>query len=183
MAFSPGERRTVTVLFSDLSGFTSLSEHMDPEDVTDIIDALFKRFRARIEKEGGTIDKFIGDAVMAVFGAPNAHDDDPLRAVRAGIGMQEEIAAFNREKNLTLALRVGINTGEVLWGSVGGDRPTAMGDAVNVAQRLEGAARPGTVLVSAAVEKAARGQVKFAGHDAVMVKGRAEQVEVFEAVA
>ncbi|MCC6740521.1 MAG: adenylate/guanylate cyclase domain-containing protein, partial [Planctomycetia bacterium] len=115
------ERRTVAILFSDLSGFTSLSETMDPEDVRDLVDALFARFRREIEARGGTIDKFIGDAVMAVFGAPVAHGDDALRAVRAALAMQREIAAFNAERGLALKLRIGVNAGEVLWGGVGGD--------------------------------------------------------------
>ncbi len=179
---STAERRTVAVLFSDLSGFTALSESMDPEDVRDLVDALFARFRRVIELRGGTIDKFIGDAVMAVFGAPVAHEDDALRAVRAALGMQEEIGAFNRERGLSLGLRVGVNLGEVLWGGVGGDRATAMGDAVNVAQRLESAARPGSVLVSAAVRAAAAGRVRF--HDAgeFALKGRKEAVRAHEAV-
>ncbi|MCE9581114.1 MAG: adenylate/guanylate cyclase domain-containing protein, partial [Planctomycetes bacterium] len=157
------ERRILTVVFSDLSGFTSLSERMDPEDVTDIIDGLFRRLRATIEGFGGTVDKFIGDAVMAVFGAPVTHEDDPLRAVRAGLAMHREVAAFNKERKLDLALRIGINTGEALWGSVAGDRPTAMGDAVNVAQRMEAAARPGSVLVTRNVERATFRKIEYAG--------------------
>ncbi|MCC6739081.1 MAG: tetratricopeptide repeat protein [Planctomycetia bacterium] len=176
------ERRVLTVLFSDLSGFTSLSEHMDPEDVTDIIDSLFRRLRAAIEKEGGTVDKFIGDAVMAVFGAPVTHADDPLRAVRAGLAMQREMSAFNAERKLELALRIGINTGEALWGSVAGDRPTAMGDAVNVAQRLEGLARPGTVLVTRGVERATFRRIEYRAQESKTLKGRTEAVAAFEAV-
>ncbi|MCC6737949.1 MAG: tetratricopeptide repeat protein [Planctomycetia bacterium] len=182
MPADPRERRTVTVLFSDLSGFTRLSERMDPEEVQDLVDALFQRFRAAIESRGGTVDKFIGDAVMAVFGAPVAHEDDAVRAVRAGLAMQEEIAAFDAERGLGLRLRVGINTGEVLWGSVAGEKATVMGDAVNVAQRLESAAEPGTVLVSRAVERGLRGRFRLVGREAIHVKGRDEAIEVLQAV-
>ncbi|MEK7466550.1 MAG: adenylate/guanylate cyclase domain-containing protein [Planctomycetota bacterium] len=180
---SAGERRFVTVLFSDLKGFTSLSETLDPEDVRDIVDALFCVFRVRIEEQGGAVDKFIGDAVMAVFGAPVARGDEAYRAVCAGLGMQEELKKFNRERGLELRLRVGVNAGEVLWGSVGGDRPTAMGDAVNVAQRLEASAVPGTVLAGASVRRLSRGRVSFTARGAIAVKGRAEPVEAWEATA
>ncbi|KAF0240224.1 MAG: adenylate/guanylate, partial [Planctomycetota bacterium] len=179
MPADPRERRTVTVLFSDLSGFTALSEQMDPEEVSDLVDALFQKLRAAIESHGGTVDKFIGDAVMAVFGAPVAHEDDPLRASRAGLAMQKAVAAFSSERKLDLRLRVGINTGEVLWGSVGGDRATAMGDAVNVAQRLESAAEPGTVLASKSVARAVGGRLRFRALEAIQVKGRQELVEPF----
>ncbi|KAF0241219.1 MAG: hypothetical protein FD180_4560 [Planctomycetota bacterium] len=179
----PRERRVVTILFSDLSGFTTLSESMDPEDVADTVDALFRRFRATIESGGGTIDKFIGDAVMAVFGAPASHPDDPARAIRAGLAMQRELSAFNEERKISLRMRIGIHTGDVLWGGVGGDRATAMGDAVTLAQKLEGAARPGFVLVSAATRDAAGSGFRFEKREAIPLKGRADAVEVFEASA
>ncbi|MCC6737951.1 MAG: hypothetical protein IT452_02810 [Planctomycetia bacterium] len=148
MPADPRERRTVTVLFSDLSGFTRLSASLDPEEAADLVDALFLRLRGVIEAHGGTVDKFIGDAVMAVFGAPVARGDDAARAVRAALAMQREVGAFARENGRDLRLRVGLNTGEVLWGGIGGDRATAMGDAVNVAQRMEAAAEPGTVVLA-----------------------------------
>jgi class 3 adenylate cyclase/tetratricopeptide (TPR) repeat protein len=176
------ELRTVTVLFTDLSGFTRMSETLDPEDVADTIDALFQRFRSIIESLGGTVDKFIGDAAMAVFGAPVAHADDPARAVRAGLRLQEELARFNAERSLALRMRVGVNTGEVLWGSVGGEpRPTAMGDAVNVAQRLEGAAAAGSVLVSRSTARAAAA-FDYEPGPSVRLKGREESVEVLVAL-
>ncbi|KAF0240455.1 MAG: adenylate/guanylate [Planctomycetota bacterium] len=180
MPSDPRERRTVTVLFSDLSGFTALSERLDPEEVSDLVDALFTRLRAVVESRGGTVDKFIGDAVMAVFGAPVAHEDDAARAVRAGLGMQAEVEAFATERELDLRMRVGINTGEVLWGSVGGEKATATGDTVNVAQRLESAAAPGTVLISRAVERGLRGKFVLAARGNIAVKGREETVEAME---
>ncbi|KAF0240746.1 MAG: putative adenylate, partial [Planctomycetota bacterium] len=173
----PGERRVVTVVFADVSGFTSLSESMDPEDVQELIDALFKRFRTAIEREGGSVDKFIGDAVMALFGAPVAHADDPARAVRASLEMQKVTAAFAVERRAELRVRIGVNSGEVLWGSVGGDRPTATGDAVNVAQRLEAAAEPGSVLVSVAVARAAPYAARYGTPHSARVKGRGQEVE------
>ncbi|MEK7470349.1 MAG: adenylate/guanylate cyclase domain-containing protein [Planctomycetota bacterium] len=176
------ERRIVSILFSDLSGFTRLSERMDPEDVADTIDALFHRFRAAIESLGGTVDKFIGDAVMAVFGAPVAHADDPARAVRAGLALQRELVSFNRERGLELAMRVGVNTGEVLWGSVGGSAATAMGDAVNVAQRLEGAAPRGAVLVSSATHDGAARLFRYEPRGEVTLKGREGVVQTFEVI-
>ncbi|MCE9582601.1 MAG: adenylate/guanylate cyclase domain-containing protein [Planctomycetes bacterium] len=173
------ERRVVTVLFSDLAGFTRMSESLDPEEIADTVDALFNRFRPLIEREGGTIDKFIGDAVMAVFGAPVAHRDDPARAVRAGLAMQREIVAFNAARGVDLRMRVGIATGEALWGSVAGARDSAMGDAVNVAQRMESSAVPGSVRVSRSTERAARGNFEFAAEGTVAVKGREAPVEAF----
>lgn len=175
------ELRTVTVLFSDLSGFTAMSEQLDPEEVSDIVDGLFRRFRPLIESRGGTIDKFIGDAVMAVFGAPAAHEDDAARAVGAGLAMQKEIAAFNAERGLELRMRVGVHTGQVLWGSIGGARATATGDTVVVAQRLEATARPGTVHASHTTARAARRSFRFEDRDEVAVKGRPEPVVAFVA--
>jgi class 3 adenylate cyclase/tetratricopeptide (TPR) repeat protein len=177
----PRERRIATILFSDLSGFTRLSQHLDPEDVADTVDALFHRLRAAIESHGGTVDKFIGDAVMAVFGAPTARGDDATRAARASLALLAEVASFNSERGTSLAIRVGINTGEVLWGSIGGEaRPTAMGDAVNLAQRIEAAAAPGTVLVSASTRNAAGG-IAFDARGEIEVKGRDGRIPVFEA--
>ncbi len=178
----PRERRTVTVLFSDLSGFTRLAGGLDPEEVGDLIDALFRRLRAVVERHGGTVDKFIGDAVMAVFGAPSAHADDAARAVRAGLAMQREMAAFNAERRTSLSMRIGINTGEVLWGSVGGDRPTAIGDAVNLAQRLEAAAAPGAVLAAASTARAASAAARWGPPAAVAVRGRDEPLDAREAL-
>ncbi|NUN49989.1 MAG: adenylate/guanylate cyclase domain-containing protein [Candidatus Brocadiae bacterium] len=180
MPAPPGDRRPATILFADISGFTTLSERMDPEDVRDVIDALFRRFRIAIEQEGGTIDKFIGDAVMAIFGAPTPHADDPARAVRAALALQDEIARFNAGRTLDLRLRVGVHAGEILWGSVAGDRPTAMGDAVTLAQKVEGACEPGCVLVTRSVERAVAGSFRMEGREGVKVKGRDGELEVFE---
>src|SRR5207245_6756731 len=113
---------------------------MDPEAVKGLVDSTLRRLADEIERHGGSIDKFIGDNVMGVFGAPVAHEDDPDRAVRAGLAMQDAMEELNRagsaEHGVSFSLRVGINTGEVMAGSVGGDRYTVIGDVVNVASRL-----------------------------------------------
>ena len=119
---------------------------MDPEAVKALVDRTLRRLGEEIERFGGSIDKFIGDNVMGVFGAPVAHEDDPERAVRAGLAMQDAMEEANRQSRenygVGFSLRVGINSGEVMAGAVG-DRYTVMGDAVNVAARLQAAGRPG----------------------------------------
>src|SRR5919206_835605 len=139
-----------TVLFADLSGYTAAAEQMDPEAVKALVDKTLRRLGDEIERFGGTIDKFIGDNVMGVFGAPVAHEDDPERAVRAGLAMQGAMEGANRDSQqkygVEFSLRVGINSGEVMAGAVG-DRYTVMGDTVNVAARLQAAGRPDSVTV------------------------------------
>src|ERR687891_1446183 len=115
----PEERRQVTVLFADLSGYTAVAERMDPEAVKALVDRALMRLGQEVERYGGTVDKYIGDNVMAIFGAPVAHEDDAERAVRAGLGMQAAMEEINAGLEVTLALRVGINTGEVLAGAGG----------------------------------------------------------------
>ncbi len=174
------ERRFVTILFADIKGFTSLSESLDPEDVEDIINSIFRTFREIIEGHGGYLDKFIGDAVMAVFGAPRSHSDDPRRAILSGLKMQGALKEFNEKHGLNLGLRIGINTGEVLWSSIAGEKPTVMGDAVNVAQRLESIGEPGKVFVSEKTMELAREFFEFISRGDTQVKGRREPVKVFE---
>ena len=138
------ERRIVTVLFADLVGYTTLSETRDPEQVKNLIDGCFERLVADIDAFGGRVDKIIGDAIVALFGAPTAHEDDAERAVRAALRMQETLAAHTAELDVDIRMRVGVNTGEVLVGALraGGDY-TAMGDVVNTANRLQAAAAAG----------------------------------------
>ena len=167
------ERRTLCILFAQAVGLAELPE----VERAAVADALFTRLRGVVEGRGGIVDKFIGDVVMAIFGAPVAHEDDAARAVRAAVEMERETRAVGRG----VALRVGVNRGEVLWGGVGGDRETAMGDAVNVAQRVMAAAGPGQVLATAAVEELARGAAAWRARPRLAVKGRAAEVEVFEA--
>ena len=139
----PEERRVATVLFADLSGYTAVAERMDPETTKSLVNRALQRLGQEVVRYGGTVDKYIGDNVMAVFGAPVAHEDDPERAVRAGIAMQAAMGEINdglaqnpTYGDASFLLRVGINTGEVLAGSVG-DEYTVIGDAVNVAARVE----------------------------------------------
>ena len=136
------------MLFADLSGYTAVAERMDPEAVKKLVDGALMRLGAEVERYGGTVDKYIGDNVMALFGAPLAHEDDAERAVRAGLGMQAAMAEVNAglPPGVHFELRVGINTGEVLAGAVG-ESYTVTGDTVNVASRLQSAARPGSVTV------------------------------------
>src|SRR5262249_4523422 len=144
------ERRTATILFADLSGYTAIAETLDPEAVKRLLAGILDRLGEEVERFGGHVDKYIGDNVMAVFGAPVAHGDDPQRAVLAGLGMQTAMVEINgpleAQHGVTFQLRVGINTGEVMAGNVG-EGYTVIGDAVNVAARLQAAARPGTVIV------------------------------------
>src|ERR687896_315101 len=136
------ERRLVTVLFCDLVGFTARSDQADPEDVGALLRPYHARFRSEIERLGGTLDKFIGDGVMAVFGAPVAHEDDPERTVRCALAMLAAIAELNQARpGLELAVRIGITTGEALV-RLGTDEQTesVVGDVVNTASRLQGVA-------------------------------------------
>ncbi|MDQ3315044.1 MAG: adenylate/guanylate cyclase domain-containing protein [Verrucomicrobiota bacterium] len=144
------ERKLVTVLFVDISGFTALSEKLDPEEVRALINTCFESLVPIVQKYGGTVDKFIGDEIMALFGAPVAHEDDPERALRTALEMMEAIAAFNSVHGTTLNLHMGVNSGPVITGEVGSKRRrdySVMGDAVNLAARLEGASTDGEIFV------------------------------------
>jgi class 3 adenylate cyclase/tetratricopeptide (TPR) repeat protein len=147
----PEERRIVTVLFADLVGFTGLTEHLDPEQVKRLVDQCFERLVEVVVGFGGRVDKILGDGILALFGAPVAHEDDPERAVRAALRMQEVLAQFVQTSNLAgsddIRMRVGINSGEVLVGTLAGSDYTAMGDVVNTASRLQTSAPPRGVLV------------------------------------
>jgi len=185
-----GERRQVSVLFSDISGFTAIAEKLDPEQVFEFIDNTLKAFAAEIYRHEGTIDKVLGDGVMALFGAPIAHEDDPARAVRAALGMQDALRRINAdlEPRLGIALRVriGLHTGTVVVGSIGSDlrmEYTALGDTVNVASRLQGVAEPGTILVSRAVYEATQPLFEFRELGVIRVKNRVEPVEIFQVLA
>jgi class 3 adenylate cyclase/tetratricopeptide (TPR) repeat protein len=182
----PEERRQVTVLFADLSGYTAVAERMDPEAVKALVDRSLRRLGQEVERYGGTVDKFIGDNVMALFGAPLAHEDDPERAVRAGLGMQAAMDEINEwlagPEGSSFLLRVGVNSGEVLAGQVG-DRYTVMGDTVNVASRLQAAARPGSVTVGEGTYRATRAAVEYDRLEPMELKGKSEPVPAWEATA
>ncbi|MBI2923804.1 MAG: tetratricopeptide repeat protein [Planctomycetes bacterium] len=170
------ERRTVTVIFADLPRWAESTASLGPDEARALLGRAFQRFRACVESAGGFVDKFVGEGVMAVFGAPVARGADAVRAVRAALALRDAAAEMGLEA------RAGVNTGEVLWGTVGGATPTAMGDAVNVAQRLMAAAPPGSVLVGGATEREVGAAVRFSGHEPLHVRGRREPVLAFEAV-
>src|SRR5215213_7999714 len=174
------ERRLVTVLFCDLVGFTARSDRADPEDVGAWLRPYHVRQRAEIERLGGTLDKFIGDGVMAVFGAPVAHEDDPERAVRCALGMLAAIEELNQEASLDLAVRIGITTGEALVRQ-GPARQTegVVGDVVNTASRLQGVAPVGGVVVGEATFRATRRLFDYQELDPVRVKGKADPLPVW----
>jgi class 3 adenylate cyclase len=175
------ERRWATVLFADLSGFTELSERTDPEEVRSMVDRCMQLMGEVVDNFGGSVDKIIGDALMAVFGAPVAHEDDPTRAVRAALELQRH-ASESAEDFAGLHLRVGINTGEVVFGPVGpeGRRElTVMGDTVNTAARLQTAAPRAGVLVGEDTYQASREDVEYEPVAAVKVKGKAEPLEAW----
>lgn len=184
------QRKQATILFADVAGFTTLSEMMDAEEVTDLINALWARLDSIITTYGGRIDKHIGDAIMAVWGVEAAREDDPERAVRAALAMQAEVAAYHSallsERRLpdappvALEMRVGINTGPVLLGRVGLTREyTAMGDAVNLANRLEQAAPTGGVLVSHNTYRHVRGIFDTEPLGPLQMRGRHQPVPVY----
>jgi class 3 adenylate cyclase len=173
------ERKVVTVLFTDLVGFTSRSEKLDPEDVRATLSPYYSRLREEIERHGGTVEKFIGDAVMAVFGAPVAHEDDPERAVRAAIAIRDTVGQ-------DLQIRTAVNTGEALVAL--GARPSegegiVSGDVVNTAARLQSAAPVNGILVGEGTYRATRHRIDYRETAPVDAKGKAEPVAVWEVIA
>ncbi|MEO0136515.1 MAG: tetratricopeptide repeat protein [candidate division WOR-3 bacterium] len=175
-----GQRRPVAVIFADIAGFTPLAERMDPEEVKDLIDQCLQRLATVVQKYEGFVDKFIGDCIMAVFGAPVAHEDDPLRAVLASIDLMKEIKDFNIEKKQNLALSIGINYGLVATGDLG--RPggyTVMGDTVNLAQRLQNAAPRGKIYVSEEVYRHTCQEIVYRKLKKIPVKGKSGMIQVF----
>ncbi|MGI8792779.1 MAG: tetratricopeptide repeat protein [Acidimicrobiales bacterium] len=177
------ERRIATVLFADLVGFTGMSEGRDPERIKQVVDRCFERLADDIVAHGGRVDKILGDAIIAVFGAPVAHEDDPERAVRAALQLRESVARSAEEAGLPLQLRIGINTGEVLIGAMraGGDT-TAMGDAVNVASRLQTAASPGQIVVGPDTHAQTSSAVRYEALGPLTVRNRDKPVEAHAAL-
>jgi class 3 adenylate cyclase len=171
------------MLFADLQGSTAAAELMDPEDWADVVNGAFAHMIAPVERYGGTLARLQGDAILAFFGAPVAHEDDPVRAVRAGldiVGAFEGYQAQVRARiGAPIAVRVGINTGLVVVGEVGSDQRveyTALGDAINVAARMEQTADPGTVRVTEYTADLLGGMFALADIGPVEVKGKAEPV-------
>jgi class 3 adenylate cyclase/tetratricopeptide (TPR) repeat protein len=176
---SEARRRQVSVLFADVSGFTAMSEQLDAELVADAMNELWSRLDAVITGHGGRIDKHIGDAVMAVWGADQVREDDPERAVSAGLELHRVLAARRADTGVALAMRVGVATGPALLGAVGTTAEfTVMGDTVNVASRLEGAAPIGGMLVAPETALRVRDRFDLQRQDPVTLKGKAEPLDV-----
>jgi len=183
------ERRTVTVLFADLSGFTSMSEKLDPEDVTTVMNECLQIMGDTVTAYGGYIDKFIGDCIMALFGAPITHENDPELAIRAALDMRHKIEEYNKKLPVKLekplGLHIGINTGLVVAGKMGSDARmdyTVMGDTVNLASRLESNALVGQIFVSSRTYNQAKHLFEFIEKEPISVKGKVEPVGVYEVV-
>src|SRR5882724_8365042 len=181
-----GERRQVTVLFADVAGFTTLAERLDPEDVHRIINRCFELITAEVHRFEGTINQYTGDGVMALFGAPIAHEDSPRRAAHAALGIQGAVRDYGKqlqaERGVTVQMRIGLNTGLVVVGSIGDDLRmdyTAVGDTTNLAARMQTAARPGSVLVTEATHNAIQGYFETLDLGELPVKGHSP-VRAFE---
>jgi class 3 adenylate cyclase/tetratricopeptide (TPR) repeat protein len=173
-------RKTVTVLFCDVTGSTAMGERLDPESTRRVMSRYFEAMREAIERHGGTVEKFIGDAVMAVFGIPVVHEDDALRAVRAATDMRTELGGVNdeleRDWGVRIESRIGVNTGEVVAGE--GDSLTT-GDAVNIAARLEQAAAPGETLLGESTYRLVRDAVQAEPVEPVVAKGKSEPLTAY----
>ena len=177
------ERRVISALFCDLVGFTADSDRADPEDVKTRLTEYHQLVKADVERFGGRVEKLIGDGVFAVFGTPTAHEDDPERAVRAALRVQDSIAALDADRpELPMSVRIAVTTGEALVQlDQRVDREGIVGDVVNTASRLEGMAAPGTVVVDEATFRATRGTVDYDVLDPVLVKGKAEPIQTWRA--
>ncbi len=177
-------RRSVTVVFSDLKGSTSLGERLDSEALREVMTRYFEEMSSALERHGGTVEKFIGDAIMAAFGMPVAHEDDALRAVRAALEMKEQLAVLNRELErrwgVTLANRTGVNTGPVIASGDSTSRQRLVtGDTVNVAARLEQAAPEYEVLIGETTYKLVRDAVEVEPVEPLELKGKSERVPAY----
>ena len=176
------ERRFLTILFADLVGFTAESDEADPEDVRARLIPYHQRVREEIERFDGTVEKLIGDGVMAVFGAPTAHEDDPERAVRVALRIQAAVDEMNEEQEgLDLSVRIGINTGEAVV-TTGGQGEHIVGDVVNTASRIESIAPPGGVVVGETTHRATELLIEYEDLDPVEVKGKSKPLAVWRAI-
>jgi class 3 adenylate cyclase len=180
-------RKRVTIVFADVAESTSLAERLDPEALRRVMSRYFAELRRVVERHGGTVEKFIGDAVMAVFGIPVLHEDDALRAVAAASGMREALGSLNaeleHELGVTIKARIGVNTGEVVAGDAASGQAFATGDAVNVAARLEQVARPGEILMGQPTYRLVREAVRVEPVEPRALKGKGETVPAFRLVA
>ena len=176
-------RKTVTVVFSDLRGSTSLGERLDTETLREVLTVYFAEMQAVLERHGGRVEKFIGDAIMAVFGLPTVHEDDALRAVRAAHEMQEALSKVNTRLEATWGVRLenrtGVNTGEVVAGDVSAGQHLVTGDTVNTAARLEQACPPLEVLIAAPTYRLVKDAVEVEEVAPLELKGKAERVRAY----
>jgi class 3 adenylate cyclase/predicted ATPase len=177
-----GERKNVTILFSDISGFTQMSEKLDPEEVINLINSCFDTLTEIIYRYEGTVDKYMGDCIIALFGAPVAHEDDPERAVKAAMEIMEALEELRKTLSIPINMHVGLNTGLVVAGSIGSDlrkQYTVIGDAVNTASRIQSAAQPGQILVSESVYRCTKDVFDFAEGGEITVKGKKNPIRVY----
>ncbi len=184
-----GERKQVTVLFADVCGFTGISEALDPEEVHRLMDRCFEILTREIHRFEGTINQFTGDGVMALFGAPIAHEDAPRRALRAALAVQEALSAYSedirKEHGVSFQMRIGINTGTVVVGKIGDDLRmayTAAGDSTNLAARLQSVAEPGTVLVSEHTYRLTKEFFEFSHQGSTKLKGKSSSTTLYRAL-
>jgi class 3 adenylate cyclase/tetratricopeptide (TPR) repeat protein len=184
-----GERKHATIMFSDISGYTKMTESLDPEEVKDILSLVFAKMNEIIKSYDGFVEKYIGDAVMAVFGVPIAHEDDPIRAIRAAIEMNAEIEALNPQLEdrigQPLTLHTGINTGLIVTGEVDVNKGThgLAGDAINLASRLQGIAKAGEIIVGPETYNQAQNHFVFETLNPTMVKGKTKPVSICKLIA
>jgi predicted ATPase/class 3 adenylate cyclase len=183
----PEARKTVTVVFCDLTGSTSMGERLDPESVRGVMSRYYAEMRAVLERHGGTVEKFVGDAVLAVFGIPTLHEDDALRAVRAAVDMRDALSALNDELEqrwgVRLQVRTGVNTGKVVAGDPTQGQTFVVGDAVNVAARLEQTAGPGEILIGKETFRLVRDAVTAKEVAPLTLKGKAEPFPALKLIA
>lgn len=173
-------RRQATIVFADLVSFTALSERMDAEELTELMNALWSRIDSCVEEHGGIVDKHMGDSVMAVWGAGGTRDDDARMALTASVAMISCVEQMGRDKGMDLRLRVGVNTGPVLFGGVGSTgETTAMGDTVNIASRLQKESPPGRIAMSGDTARLAAGAFELEDRGSITVRNREAPVQVY----
>ena len=182
-----GERKQITVVFADLKGFTALSEQLDPEEVHVLMDHCFKLLLDEVHRFEGTVNQFTGDGIMALFGAPLAHEDHAQRAVHAALEMQKAIGRYGEDlhiqKGIDLKMRIGVNTGEVVVGAIGDNLRmdyTAQGDTTNLAARLQAMAAPGGILIGEQTYRLVEGDFDFENLGEAQVKGRSQPVHIYQ---
>jgi len=185
-----GERKQVTVLFVDVSGFTSISERLDPEDIHRVMTRAFELMLAEVHRYEGTVNQFLGDGIMALFGAPIAHEDHGQRAVHAALALRHALDGYQEElqrrRGISFQVRQGLNTGLVVVGSIGSDLRmdyTAVGDTTNVAARLQQVADPGRIVISEATHRLVAGYFHTRPLGELSLKGRAEPVRAWEVIS